>query len=48
MFWLSGLQAYDVLAPPQGTTPKPPALKGEVLTTGASGKSLIFLIFDRL
>ena len=48
MVWLSGLQAYGVLAPQEGTEPEPPALKDEVLTTGPSRKSLILLIFDTL
>ena len=39
-------QAYGVLAPQPGIKPSPPALEGEVLTTGPPGKSprLTFLI----
>ena len=35
-FWLRGM--WD-LSPPPGIKPAPPALEGEVLTTGLPGKS---------
>ena len=41
MFWFFGHEAYGILAPRPGVEPAPPALEGEVLTTGPSGKSLI-------
>ena len=39
MFWFFGLKACGILAPPPGIEPVPPALEGEVLTTGPPGKS---------
>ena len=39
MFWFFGREACGILAPWPGTEPAPPALEGEVLTTGPSGKS---------
>ena len=39
MFWLFGHEAYGSLAPQPGIEPAPPALEGNVLTTGPSGKS---------
>ena len=39
MFWLFGHQACGILAPRPGIEPSPPALEGEVLTTGPPGKS---------
>ena len=38
MLWLEGL------APQPGIEPAPPALEGEVLTTGQSGKSHVLII----
>ena len=38
-FGYFGLEACGVLAPLPGIKPIPPALKGEVLTTGLPGKS---------
>ena len=43
MFWFFGHKACGILAPQPGIKPTPPALEGEVLTTGLSGKSRIFL-----
>ena len=39
MFWFFGREAYGILAPRPGMEPSPPALEGEVLTTGPQGKS---------
>ena len=44
LFLFFGPEARGILAPRQGTEPAPPALEGEVLTTGSPGKSLVFLI----
>ena len=43
MFWFFGHKAYGLLAPQPGMEPTPPALEGEVSTTGLSEKSHIFL-----
>ena len=40
MFWFFGHEACGILAPRPGIEPAPPALEGEVLTTGPAGKSL--------
>ena len=40
MFWLFGHKAYGILAPWPGIEPAPPALEGEILTTGLPGKPL--------
>ena len=40
MSWFLGHRAYGILAPRPGIEPAPPALEGEVLTTGPAGKSL--------
>ena len=47
MFWFFGREACGTLVPWPGIKPAPPALEGEVLTTGLPGKSqhLLFLIF---
>ena len=55
MFWFFGCEACGILAPPPGIEPAPPALEGEVLTTGPPGKSplcnilmvMFFLKFSR-
>ena len=39
MFWFFGRKACGILAPQPGIEPTPPALEGEVLTTGPPGKS---------
>ena len=39
MFWSFGSEACRILAPQPGFKPAPPALEGEVLSTGPSGKS---------
>ena len=44
MFWFFGPEACGILAPWPGIEPAPPALEGEVLTTGPPGKSLDLLI----
>ena len=41
MFCFLGHEACEILAPHPGIEPAPPALEGEVLTTGLPGKSLI-------
>ena len=38
-FWFWGHEACGILAPRPGIKPPPPALEGQVLTTGPSGKS---------
>ena len=47
MFWFFGPEAYGILAPQPGIEPAPPALEGEVLTTGPPGKSLRVFIMNR-
>ena len=39
MFWFFGCEACGILVPGPGIKPVPPALQGEVLTTGLPGKS---------
>ena len=39
MFWFLGREACGILAPRPGIEPAPPALEGQVLTTGPPGKS---------
>ena len=39
MVWLFGLEACEILAPQPGFKPAPPALEGEVLSTGPPGKT---------
>ena len=46
MFWFFGREACGILAPQPAIEPTPPALEGEVLTTGLPGKSL-FLLSER-
>ena len=45
MFWFFGHEACGILAPRPGIEPAPPALEGEVLTTGLPGKCQLFIIF---
>ena len=40
MFWFFGHEARGILAPWPGIEHAPPALEGEVLTTGPPGKYL--------
>ena len=40
MFWFFGWEACGILTPQQEIELAPPALEGEVLTTGPPGKSL--------
>ena len=47
MFWFFGPEACGILAPRPGIKPAPPALEGEVLTTGLPGKSQGQLIFKK-
>ena len=37
MFWFFGCEACGILIPWPGIEPVPPALEGEVLTTGSQG-----------
>ena len=37
--FFSGLEPCGILTPQPGIEPTPPALKGEILTTGPSGKT---------
>ena len=39
MFWFFGPEACGISTPRPGVEPTPPALEGEVLTTGPPGKS---------
>ena len=50
MIWFFGHEACGILAPRPGIEPAPPALEGEVLTTGPPGKSLVicFSLFLKL
>ena len=43
MLWVFGPKTRGILATWLGIEPAIPALEGEVLTTGLSGKSLTFL-----
>ena len=44
MVWFFGRKSCGILAPWPGIEPTPTALEGEILTTGAPGKSLdVFL-----
>ena len=43
MFWFFSHEACGILAPTPVVEPIPPAVKGEVLTTGPPGKSLHFI-----
>ena len=45
MFWFFGRKAGGILTPRLGIEPTPPALEGEVLTTGLPGKSLELLYY---
>ena len=40
MFWIFGVEACGILAPRPGIEPAPPALEGDILSTGPPGKSL--------
>ena len=42
MFCLFGHQAWGILDPQPGIEPVPPALEGNILTTGPPGKVSIF------
>ena len=39
MFCFFGHETYGILAPRPGLKPAPPALEGEILTSGPPGKS---------
>ena len=39
MFWLFGRKACGIPAPRPGTEPAPPAVEGEVPTTGPPGEA---------
>ena len=45
MFWLFGQKACGILGPQPEIKPAPPALEGEVLTTGPPGK-FPFLLYN--
>ena len=45
MSCIFGHEACGILAPRPGIEPAPPALEGEVLTTGPLGKSPTFIFF---
>ena len=45
-FWFFRREACEILALRPGIEPAPPALEGEVLTTGLPGKSQTFLILE--
>ena len=47
MFWFFGHKACGILAPRLGIEPAPPALEGEVLTTGSPGKSHDIFLFKK-
>ena len=44
MFQFFGHEASGILAPWPGIEPIPPALEGEILTTGLPGKSLLGIL----
>ena len=44
MFWFFGQEACGILYLPPGIEPAPPALEGEVPTTGPPGKPLVALL----
>ena len=44
MFWFFGCEVYRILVTQPGIEPAPPALEGEVLTTGPPGNSLQLLL----
>ena len=46
MFWVFGHEACGISAPRPGIEPIPPALEGEVLTTGPPGKSQESVFFS--
>ena len=46
MFWFFGPEAYGTLALQPGFKLVSPALEGEVLPTGPSGKSLSLLLYE--
>ena len=39
MFWVFGCEACEILAPPPGMKPAPPALEDRLLTTGPPERS---------
>ena len=45
MFWFFGREACGILAPRPGMERTPPALEGDVPTTGPPGTSPVFGIF---
>ena len=48
MFWFFCCEACEILAPQTGIEPKPPALEGEVLTTGLPEKSRVTLFLRNI
>ena len=47
MFWFFGLETCGILAPRPEIEPAPPALEGEVLTTGLPGKSQVLFFLKK-
>ena len=47
MFWFFGHTAHGILALQPGIEPAPPALEGEVLTTGQPGNEQNIKILNR-
>ena len=45
MFRFFGREARGILAPQPGIEPAPPALEGDVLTTGLPGMSLSYILY---
>ena len=46
MFWLFGQKACGIFGPQPEIKPAPPALEGEVLTTGPPGPFLLYNVFS--
>ena len=47
MFWCFGHETCEILALQPGVEPAPPALEGELSTTGLPGKVLFIAILDK-
>ena len=45
MFWCFGQETWSVLAPWPGIEPIPPAVEGEILSSGPPGKSVYYFFF---
>ena len=46
MFWCFGQETWSVLAPWPGIEPIPPAVEGEILSSGPPGKSVYYFFFS--